>query len=323
MLPTFDPFAGKRPSFLFNTIVLAIMMALYLLSGQVLLFVLGESGTDAAVLFSPASARRMFSSILLVQGGAQLLLLALPVLLLAAMHTRSRNPFSGGSLAFLGIGALPDARAVFLAVAGIFLLQPLLHTVSSLQELYLWPALGDAGAAVVSQQQQMDAFIRELAQARSVPGFLAVAFVLAIVPALSEELLFRGYIQKNYAATVSPRFAVILTGLAFAFFHLSPANLLPLALLGWFIGYIYAQSGNLSVPVLVHFVNNLAALTTLFFTGGSASAPEVSQPERLLGSTWWWGGVAVSLLLFMAVLRRFSLICLSGQSDRDTDTAAG
>ncbi|NTU98235.1 MAG: CPBP family intramembrane metalloprotease [Chlorobiaceae bacterium] len=308
MLTTYDPFAGKRPSFIINTIILAVMMVLYLLSGQVLLFLLGKSGVDTAAIFTPESVRTMFPEILFSQGTAQLLLLALPVLFLAAFHTRTGNPFSGESLAFLGIGEVPDSRALFLAVAGIFLLQPLLHTITSLEELYLWPALGKAGAEVVRQQQQMDAFIKELARVRDLPGFFAVLLVLALLPAFCEELLFRGYIQKNYTRSVSPGNAVVLTGFAFAFFHLSPANLLPLALLGWFIGYIYAVSGNLAVSVFVHFVNNLAALLVLLFTGSNASVG-VPHPERVVYSPWWWLLVVVSMVLFTLVVRRFSGIC--------------
>ncbi|NTV99487.1 MAG: CPBP family intramembrane metalloprotease [Chlorobiaceae bacterium] len=307
MPATYDRFAAKRPSFIANTLLLAAFMGLYLLSGQVLLLLLG-GGADASALFTPDSARRLLPAILISQGVAQLLLLALPVFLLVSIHTGNRNPVSAANLAFLGIGEVPDSRALFLAVAGIFLLQPSLHTISSCEQLYLWPSLGQAGAEVIRQQEQMDAFIRELATAGSFSGFPAVVIVLALVPAFCEELLFRGYIQKNYTKSVSPRNAVFLTGFAFAFFHLSPANLLPLALLGWFIGYIYARSGNLAVSAFVHFANNLAALFVLFLIGNDASV-NGAHPEQVVYSVWWWVLVALSMVLFILVVRRFSFIC--------------
>ncbi len=96
--------------------------------------------------------------------------------------------------------------------------------------------------------------------------------MLALVPAVSEELLFRGYVQGNYAASMRPLYAVLLTGTMFAFFHMSAANLVPLALLGYYIGYIYSRSGNLAVPMSVHFVNNLSALLLLALGGGSEAA---------------------------------------------------
>jgi len=111
---------------------------------------------------------------------------------------------------------------------------------------------------VVRQRVVMDAFLSELAYAGSLQEFLVVAGVLALVPAVSEELLFRGYVQGNYAASMRSSAAVLLTGTMFAFFHLSAANLVPLALLGWYIGYIYIQVRQPCGPVSVHFVNNFA-----------------------------------------------------------------
>ena len=91
----------------------------------------------------------------------------------------------------------------------------------------------------------------------------------------------------------------------FAFFHLSAANLVPLALLGWYIGYIYSKTGNLGVPFFVHLLNNFVALLFLLFTAGG-NLPGPVQPEFLLHAVWWWLVVGVSLLLFVMVVLRFS-----------------
>jgi hypothetical protein len=98
---------------------------------------------------------------------------------------------------------------------------------------------------------------------------------------------------------------VILTGFVFAFFHLSAANLVPLCLLGWYIGYIYSKTGNLSVPFSVHFFNNFAAFLLLLFTERGDPVSQV-HPAFLLYSLWWWPVVCGSLLLFVMVARRFS-----------------
>ncbi|NTW81751.1 MAG: CPBP family intramembrane metalloprotease [Chlorobiaceae bacterium] len=301
-----DSFAGKRPSFIVNTIVLIGIMALYLVAGAMILIVtgIGSSGEQVSGL-TPELVSRHLASIRLAQVFGQIIVLAIPVILLSAFHTGSGNPFSRKSLAFLGVGRIPDGKVLLLGVSGIFLLQPLLHTISSLEQLFLWPALGKAGTEVLRQQEQMDAFIRELAQVHSVPEFFLVIFVLALTPAICEELLFRGYVQQNYTRSMSSGNAVLLTGVVFAFFHMSAFNILSLALLGWFIGYIYAKTGNLAVPAFVHFVNNLAALLVLFFTEGTGP-DSVSNPEKVIYSVWWWLFLAGSLYLFMTVVRRLS-----------------
>ncbi|MEI6756436.1 MAG: CPBP family intramembrane metalloprotease [Chlorobium sp.] len=307
-----DPFAGARPSLFANTLFLVAIMALYPLVG-ILLFSLVSGGGKETLLFSrPEMVASMLSSLRFIQAAGQILVLALPVIILTAWHTRNKKPFSLQSLAFLGIKKDVDFGAILLAVVGLFLLQPLLQTLTELQNLYLWPALGSAGTEVVRQRDLMDSFIRELGLVRSAPEFLAVAFVFAITPAFSEEVLFRGYIQQNYTRSMSSGKAVFLTGFVFAFFHLSAANLLPLALLGWYIGYIYSKTGNLAVPFFVHLANNLAALLFLLFGEGEASV-KASGHWSLLDLPLWWMVVGGSLFLFMVVIRRFSSDSFPGQ----------
>ena len=99
--------------------------------------------------------------------------------------------------------------------------------------------------------------------------------------------------------------SVFLTGFVFAFFHLSAANLLPLALLGWYIGYIYSKTGNIAVPFFVHLANNLAALLLLLFSG-RCDVMLGSHPEYLVNTPLWWFFVAGSSFLFVKVFLHFS-----------------
>ena len=283
-------------------------MVLYPLAGALLFTVVYGSSAGSVSFMHPDHSQ--LPSLRLIQMVGQMVLLALPALLLAGWHTAKKNPFSKDAMAFLGIGQPINFGAALLAVAGIFLLQPLLHTLTELQDLYLWPSLGAAGSEVVRQRELMDSFMRTLALVRSLPEFMAVAAVFALTPAICEELLFRGYIQQNYTRSLSGGGAVWLTGFVFAIFHLSAANLLPLALLGWYIGYIYSKSGNLFLPFFVHLFNNLAALF-LLLSGDKGEVAKHSQPELLVHTLWWWLVVAGSLLLFMMVIRHFSRSLLS------------
>ncbi len=300
-----DPFMTKRPSFVANTLLLITIMGLYPLAGA-LLFSLVNGGLPQRIVFLHYD-KSTLPLLRMIQSVGQILLLALPVILLSAWHTGKKNPFSPESLAFLGIRRGVDFGAAAFAVSGIFLLQPLLYTVTALQDIYLWPSLGTAGAEVVRQRDVMDLFIKELAQVRTFPEFLSVAFVFALTPAVCEELFFRGYIQQNYSRSVSTGKAILLTGCVFAFFHLSAANLLPLALLGCYIGYIYSRTGNIAFPFFVHLANNLAALLLLLFSG-RCDLMLGSHAESLVNTFWWWLVIAGSLFLFVMVMLRFSAV---------------
>ena len=281
-------------------------MLLYSIAGALLLLVI-PGGAATAGLDPLQYDLSMIGAMRLAQVAGQILVLALPALLLARMHAGGGGFFSWKPLAFLGITQRVPWRQVLFAVLGMMSLQPLLHSVTELQDLFLWPALGPSGEAVVDSRRLMDALIGKLAGIHSIPEALAVSGVLALTPACCEELFFRGYLQQNYYKALSPAGSVFFTGFVFAFFHLSAANLVPLTLLGWYIGYIFMKSGSLAVPFFVHLLNNLAALVFLHAAGPT---PDVS-PASVVFSLWWWPVVAGSLLLFVFFMYRFRASCPS------------
>ncbi len=87
--------------------------------------------------------------------------------------------------------------------------------------------------------------------------FLLGLFVIAVLPALGEELLFRGTLQPMLQrATGSPHRAIWLTAIVFSAIHVQFYGFVPRMLLGALFGYLYYWSGNISIPILAHFTNN-------------------------------------------------------------------
>ena len=85
--------------------------------------------------------------------------------------------------------------------------------------------------------------------------------VIAVVPAIGEELLFRGYVQqKMWDWIKNPHFSILITGFLFSVIHLDPYGIIPRFVLGVLLGYLYYWSGNLWLPILAHFVNNAQAI---------------------------------------------------------------
>lgn len=84
---------------------------------------------------------------------------------------------------------------------------------------------------------------------------------MALGPAIGEELVFRGFIGRRLIETWGMLPGVLLTSLFFAIAHVSPAHAvgtLPIALL---LHWLYLQTRTLWIPILVHFCNNLLAIT--------------------------------------------------------------
>jgi len=98
----------------------------------------------------------------------------------------------------------------------------------------------------------------------TVPHLLFNLFMIALLPALGEELLFRGVLQQIFVKWLKNGHAAIwLAAFLFAALHLQFFGILPRFLLGAFLGYLFYWSGSLWYPITVHFTNN--ALAVIFY----------------------------------------------------------
>lgn len=121
--------------------------------------------------------------------------------------------------------------------------------------------------------------------------FLLTLFVVAVLPAIGEELLFRGIIQQQLERMgQNPVLAVWMAAFIFSAFHLQFAGFFPRLFLGAGLGYLYLWSRSLWVPILAHF-----------FINGMQIAGQYIQKNALAESTieevnWWATGLSVLLI---------------------------
>ncbi len=87
--------------------------------------------------------------------------------------------------------------------------------------------------------------------------------MIALVAAISEELFFRGVLQKIIIKlTKNTHAGIWITGAIFSAIHIQFYGFLPRMLMGVYLGYLLVWSGSLWAPVTAHFINN--ALAVLF-----------------------------------------------------------
>ncbi|MEO9533434.1 MAG: type II CAAX endopeptidase family protein [Crocinitomicaceae bacterium] len=93
--------------------------------------------------------------------------------------------------------------------------------------------------------------------------------IYAVLPAILEELIFRGIIMKNLIKMSGKvHFGVIVSSLLFAAIHMQPWNLLPMTAMAMLFGYIYHYSKDIRIPMLLHFINNAVQISLLFYFPG-------------------------------------------------------
>jgi len=90
-------------------------------------------------------------------------------------------------------------------------------------------------------------------------------FIIAIIPAIGEELLFRGTIQPILKKVFkNPHLAIWGAAFIFSFIHFQFLGFLPRFLIGGFLGYLFYWSGSIWLAVLVHFTNNATAVVVYY-----------------------------------------------------------
>ncbi|NJN42278.1 MAG: CPBP family intramembrane metalloprotease [Flammeovirgaceae bacterium] len=99
----------------------------------------------------------------------------------------------------------------------------------------------------------------------SLGEFIFAFLVVAVLPALGEELVFRGMLQREIQkGTNNIHAAIWISAILFSALHMQFFGFIPRILLGALFGYLYFWSGNLIVPVFAHFVNNGFSLIMLY-----------------------------------------------------------
>ncbi|SMB81795.1 Abortive infection protein [Hymenobacter roseosalivarius DSM 11622] len=114
-------------------------------------------------------------------------------------------------------------------------------------------------------EDQAQAMTKSLTQFNSVTRLLVALLVIAIVPAISEELVFRGVVQRNLVRwTGSHHVGIWLAAAIFSAIHFQFFGFIPRLALGVVFGYLYAWSGNILVPMAAHFTQNAFQLLLLY-----------------------------------------------------------
>lgn len=226
--------------------------------------------------------------------GGQIILILIPTMLLAKER---------------GVGALVfpfrnvRVQEVLVTLLGMLSLQQILQTYMMLQDQIPLP---DALHEFIDPFKQMiEETYRVLVTAQSLPEFLGVLLVVAIVPAFAEELLFRGLIQETVATKFGGLKAAVLTGLVFAAYHLSPFTFVPLAVLGIYFGYLVHRSGGLTLAIIAHFTNNFLACLAVYL--GVEEGWFLAAPEDELSLTLVLTGLFLVLFIgSIALFRRMT-----------------
>ena len=162
---------------------------------------------------------------------------------------------------YLGFNKLPIWS--LLGIVAMFTIIPFLSLVTDWNDSISFP---ESMSAIEEQMRSLQARSEEVIKLFIGQGSLfSSLMIVALLAAVSEELLFRSVIQKGLIKLFkNAHVAIIVTALVFSAFHGDFFGFFPRFILGMMLGYMFWMSGSIFPSMLMHFVNN-ATIVMLYY----------------------------------------------------------
>lgn len=223
-----------------------------------------------------------------------------PLILAYYMHDK---PFQ-----FLSLTIKPTGIVLALVCAVILVGGSVIEWVSLVNQQLVLPSwMNSVETWMRNSEEQANEITKAFLSTKSIGGLLGNLFIVAVLPAIGEELLFRGLLQKLIKKmTGNAHSAIWITAILFSALHLQFFGFLPRLLLGAFFGYLLEWTGTLWLPIIAHFVNNAAGVVVFFITGDGLEMEQTDAP-LFNNPLFLWAlvsGVMVWILLRYLYLNR-------------------
>lgn len=220
-------------------------------------------------------------------------LLLLPPFAMAYLWSKS-------PIDFLSLNRCPKWNVMILAVVMIIVAIPGINLISEWNQQLRLPAALESLEQWMMQTEGRAAILTErMLQTSTAGGLLVNLLIMAVLPALAEELTFRGVVQTLVANGLQNKqrihIAIWTTAILFSAIHFQFYGFVPRMLLGALFGYMLYFTGSMWTPVLMHFINNGAAVLTYFFFGELLDGIGT-------GTTTWLGVLSIALTLSLLPL---------------------
>jgi hypothetical protein len=138
--------------------------------------------------------------------------------------------------------------------------------------------------------------IKGLLQMQNLGELFGNLAIIALLPALGEELVFRGVLQQQLMRRIANPWVVLLISAAiFSFIHFQFEGFLPRMLLGTILGWLYWRTRNFWVPAIAHFFNNGIQIVGQYLYNQKLTSVDLEQDISipwylavLSGLLVWW-----------------------------------
>lgn len=216
----------------------------------------------------------------------------LPPVLCAWIWDTNHRP-----MAWLKLHKTTHWKFYLLAIAIMVCAIPGINLLADLNSRIELPESLDSIEQFLKQQEEAAAVLTErFLKADDIGILLLNIGLMALLPALSEELSFRGTLQQiitnGEGNKAKVHVAIWVTAFIFSAIHMQFYGFIPRMLMGALFGYMFVWSGSLWIPVVMHFTNNGIAVLAYYFIGEDMVGKNYADTIGA-GTTWWLGVISL------------------------------
>ena len=198
------------------------------------------------------------------------------------------------------------SASVLLVFVMIFFAAPFVNFVGELNANMALPEwLSEVEQWMKNAEENAEILTKAFLKVDTTGGLLFNIFMIALLPAIGEELLFRGVIQRIFTNwTRSNNWGIWISAILFSALHMQFYGFVPRMLLGVLFGYLLIWSGSMWLPIIAHFLNNAIAVIGMFLIDKNMIRPEIEEIGTTSGS-YYVAAISLGLVvIFMLMIRR-------------------
>lgn len=227
----------------------------------------------------------------LMQVFASFLVMGMPAFLVMYLK-------GGDSLTNLGLRQRSGAVQLGIVVLMIFFGFMLGDALSVLNKII--PVSASAEKMFKQMEETYSNQVMAIANMKTFSDYFISLIILAVLPSLFEELMFRGCLQQIMISITRNAFTgILITSIIFSAIHISYYGFLPRVALGLILGYIFYFSKNLWLSIAGHFLQNAYTLTIIFLYSREGKSPTDAFEESF---PWYYGLVGGVSMIFLFLL---------------------
>jgi len=214
----------------------------------------------------------MLNMLKILQAVSVIFVFILPAILFATLWTNKK-------IHYLGVTTRPALISIVLAGVGMLLAMPLINWLAELnQHMHLPDAFSGVEAWMKNSEEKAAQLTEAFTKGTSIGTLILNLFVVAFMAAVSEELFFRGMLQKVLIECFKNKHIAIWIGAAlFSAFHMQFYGFIPRMLMGAFLGYLFLWTGSLYASIVAHFINNGMAVLMVWLANRGAVSVDIDK----------------------------------------------